>query len=83
MCVYLRTKFQVSSIILTSFRQGGGVILSQPPLTTKETPKNSILIRVKDTHWEKAPSITFCLTKTENRTKTPLKQLSYYYCYGP
>ena len=22
MCVYLRTKFQVSSIILTSFRQG-------------------------------------------------------------
>ena len=24
MCVYLRDKFEVSSIILTSFRQGGG-----------------------------------------------------------
>ena len=24
MCVYLRAKFEVSSIILTSFRQGGG-----------------------------------------------------------
>ena len=33
MCVYLRAKFQVSSIILTSFRQG--VILDQ--LTTSIT----------------------------------------------
>ena len=32
MCVYLRTKFQVPSIMLTSFRQGmSGVIL--PPAT--------------------------------------------------
>ena len=33
MAVYLRVKFQVSSIILTSFRQGvgGGVILLPPP----------------------------------------------------
>ena len=31
MFVYLRTKFQVSKIILTSFRQGGGVILPPPP----------------------------------------------------
>ena len=29
MCVYLGTRFQVSSIILTSFRQG--VILHSPP----------------------------------------------------
>ena len=28
MCVYLRTKFQVSSVILTSFRQGGNFTLS-------------------------------------------------------
>ena len=26
MCVYLRTKFEVSSIILTSFRQGGVIL---------------------------------------------------------
>ena len=35
MAVYLRVKFQVSSIILTSFRQevggGGGEILNHPP----------------------------------------------------
>ena len=30
MCVYLRTKFQVSSIILTSFRQGGVILPPQP-----------------------------------------------------
>ena len=29
-CVYLRTKLQVSSIILTSFRQGEGIILPRP-----------------------------------------------------
>ena len=33
MCVYLSTKFHVSSIILTSFRQGMGVflLLTHPP----------------------------------------------------
>ena len=36
MLVYLHTKFQVSSIILTNFRQG-----------VKQTPKKSPLIRVK------------------------------------
>ena len=36
MLVYLHTKFQVSSIILTNFRQG-----------VKQTPKMSPLIRVK------------------------------------
>ena len=42
MCVYLRTKFQVSSIILTRFSQG--VILSP---TAKETLKKPTQIRVK------------------------------------
>ena len=37
MCVYLPTKFQVSSIILTSFRQEDGLILLTP--TAKETLK--------------------------------------------
>ena len=37
MCVYLRTKFQVSSIILTSFRRGRGVGNFTPPLSTTHT----------------------------------------------
>ena len=41
MCVYLPTKFQVSSMILTSFKQGR---LSPIP---KWTPKKPTLIRVK------------------------------------
>ena len=57
MGVYLRTNFQVSSIILTSFRQrkdkgrrvlggGGGGVLSS--LTTlKRAPKKLIQIRIK------------------------------------
>ena len=44
MCVYLRTIFQVPSIILTSFRQR--VILPSPP-TSKRTPKEPTQIRVK------------------------------------
>ena len=49
MDVYLRAKFEVSSIILTDFRQreGGGVILP-PSSTSKRTPKKPIQIRVKD-----------------------------------
>ena len=47
MCVYLHTNFQVSNIILTSFRQG--VILPAPPPTSKQTPKKSTQIRVKST----------------------------------
>ena len=45
MGVYLRAKFEVSSIIVTGFRQG--VILAPPPHTSKRTPKKSIQIRVK------------------------------------
>ena len=41
MGVYFRTKFHVSSIILTNFRQG--VIL--PPNNAKRTPKKPTLIR--------------------------------------
>ena len=44
MCVYLRTKFQVSSIVLTSFRQVVEVVLL-PNLKT--TPKKNTQIRVK------------------------------------
>ena len=51
MCVYLRTKFQVCSIILTSFRQE--VVL---PPTSKRLPKKPTQIRVKDTNREKVSS---------------------------
>ena len=44
MCVYIPTKFQVSSIITTSFRRE--VILPTPPLPTKGTPKNPTQIKV-------------------------------------
>ena len=44
MDVYLRAKFEVSSIILTGFRQG--VILLPPP-TSKRAPKKPTQIRVK------------------------------------
>ena len=50
MSVYLRAKFEVSSIILTRFRMG--VILPPPPLhpspffTSKRTPKKPTQIRV-------------------------------------
>ena len=50
MSVYLRAKFEVFRIILTSFRQreeGGGVILPPPPPTSKRTLKKAIQIRVK------------------------------------
>ena len=42
MCVYLRAKSEVSSIILTSFRQGEGV--------SKTNPKKPTRIRVKIGH---------------------------------
>ena len=37
MCVYLRTKFPVSMIILTRFRQGGGGVILTPQ------PQNELL----------------------------------------
>ena len=47
MDVYFRANFQVSNILLTSFRQrwgGGGVILTPPIL--KQTPEKFTQIRV-------------------------------------
>ena len=44
MCVYLHAKFEVSSIILISFRQGAGEPLFP---SSKKTPKNSTQISVK------------------------------------
>ena len=44
MCVYLQTKFQVYSIIVTSFRQE--VVSPLPPPATKKTPKKSTQIKV-------------------------------------
>ena len=46
MGVYLRAKFDVSSIILTSFRQGGGGNFTLHPPTSKGTPKKPTQIRV-------------------------------------
>ena len=47
MRVYLRAKFEVPSVILTSFRQGGeGGWVILPPTTSKRTPKKSTQIRV-------------------------------------
>ena len=43
MGIYLRTKFQVSSIIITCFRQG---VILHPPTTSKQIPKNPTHIRV-------------------------------------
>ena len=49
--VYLRAKFEVSSIILTRFRQVGVILPSPPlpptPVTSKRTPKKPTQIRVK------------------------------------
>ena len=46
MCVYLSVKCEISIIILTSFKQGGRVILPLLP-TSKRAPKMSTQIRVK------------------------------------
>ena len=45
MGMYLRTKFLVSSMILTRFRQGGK--FTPTPHTSKQTPKESTQIRIK------------------------------------
>ena len=45
MGVYLRTKFEVYRIVLTSFRQGGS--FTSFPTPQKRTPKKPTQIRVK------------------------------------
>ena len=47
MCVYVSAKFEVSSIILTRFKQGEGGNFTPPPPTSKQTPKKPIQIRVE------------------------------------
>ena len=49
-CVYVRTKFQVSSIILTSFRQELILPPHPPHRTPKWTLKKPSLIRVNKKH---------------------------------
>ena len=72
MGVYLRAKFEVSSIILTSFRLGGGVILPPPPLlpTSKRTPKKPN--QIKWVKWKShlraeifGPNITLIQSKSQ------------------
>ena len=47
MSVYLRTKFQVYSIVVTSFRQRGhGLILPHPP-PQSEPPKSPPILELK------------------------------------
>ena len=58
--MYLRIKFQVSSIILKSFRQGEGVVLCPP--TAKQTPKKPVNIRGVDKEFVKG-LYTFLLIK--------------------
>ena len=55
MGVHLRAKFEVSSTILTAFRQGGGEGSFTPTTTTtsKRTPKKPTQIRVKCTERER------------------------------
>ena len=62
MCANLGTKFQVqvSSMILTSFRQE--VILPPPP-TSKRAPKKPTQIRVKTPSYRTPPGNCFCSTE--------------------
>ena len=46
MRVYLRTKFEVSSTIITIFREEGDSLPPPPPL--KMNPKESTQIRIKN-----------------------------------
>ena len=57
MDVYLQAKFEVSSIILTGFRQGGNFT---PPPTSKRTPKKPTQIRVKNEALAQVFSCEFC-----------------------
>ena len=47
MCLYSCAKFEASSIIVTSFRQGANFTPPPSPSTSKETPENSTQISVK------------------------------------
>ena len=61
MSVYLRAKFEVSSITLMSFRLGR--IILPPPPTSNRTPKKPTQIKVKDCN--KKP-LTWCQYKDDS-----------------
>ena len=66
MCVYLRTKFQVSSIIITSFRQGeGGWGVLPPP--QNEPLKIPPKLGLKECYW----GLWHCGEKGKLSNKTP------------
>ena len=80
MCVYLRTKFQVSSIILTSFRQRGGVILHPaPPLnkSVKSPPRLGLTMVTKNT---KRQSQICKNQKQKQANKQAKKSFQYLLC---
>ena len=72
-----RNKTTSKKLTLTSFRKivtsfsffGFLVNLEQSGVRISETESAKVIFSV---------IVTFCLTKTENRTKTPLTQLSHY-----
>ena len=51
MGVYLHAKFEVSSIVLTSFRQGGGVILPPFPPPQNELLKSPPRLGLRNLGW--------------------------------
>ena len=81
---YLRTKFQVSSIILTSFRQG--VVLPNPLThTTKRIPKKPTEIRVKmeslDVLFNKRTGPEFRISSLVHKGRVILELALKYLCY--
>ena len=50
MCVYLRPKFEVSSINLASFRQGEGNFTPPPPPPQSKPLKSPTRLGLKNTH---------------------------------
>ena len=71
MCVYLTAKFQVSSIIPTSFRQG--VILPPSP-TSKRTPKKPTQFRIKGLNISRVNVwLYYCNDYTASHKRTIMK----------
>ena len=66
MCVYFRTKLQVSSVILTSFSQGGEYFYPSPPPQKKQTPKKPTLIRVKSRTNPATTALQVTVRQTDN-----------------
>ena len=71
MDVYLRAKFEVSSIILTSFRRDS--FTTPLPPTSKRTPKKPTQIRVNDCPLLRIFSTAEYLNKIESLQKRALR----------